>query len=156
MKGFGALVAGVALIAAMYFYISKSMAMEVVTLPVGYGKPTADSVEMHVAVSMFLPKKDPPKLEHNIVQWDKWVAEHFQLQDSTGAAVQLQRTGFSNILSDRQSGGTPEFWLKATLKPGATYTFVFTPIVPAPTYRHTFKAPTEPTDADWFSFDSGE
>jgi hypothetical protein len=153
MKGLGVLAAGVLLIGAMYFYISKSMAKDVVTLPVGYGKP-ADTVEMHIAVSMFLPKKDPPKLKHNIVQWDEWVADHFQLHDADGQRVQLSRTGFSNILSDRQSGGTPEFWLKSMLKPGAKYTITFTPVMPEPTYQQTFTAPTAEVDADWFTFET--
>lgn len=156
MKGIGVLVAGVVVIAAMYFYINKSMAKEVVTLPVGYGKPTADSVEMHIAVSMFLPKKDPPRLEHNVVQWDKWVEEHFKLQDADGGRVPLQRTNFSNILTDRQSGGTPEFWLKAMLKPGAKYTITFTPIMPEPNFQRVFSAPTEPTEADWFTFETDD
>lgn len=155
MKGLGALAAGVLLIAAMYFYISKNMAKEVVTLPVGFGKP-ADTVEMNIAVSMFLPRKDPPRLEHNVVQWDKWVAEHFELHEFDGQRIPLQRTNFSNILSDRDSGGTPEFWLKATLKPGAKYTLTFTPIAPEPVYQKTFTAPTEPVEADRFEFETDD
>lgn len=155
MKGVGVLVAGVLLIAGLAFYASKTMAKDVITLPVGFGKP-ADTVEMHIAVSMFLPKNDPPKLKHNIVQWDEWVAEHFKLHDSQGAPVPLTRTNASNILNDRQSGGTPEFWLKATLKPGAKYTLTFTPLLPDPTFQRNFTAPTGETEPERFEFEPGD
>ena len=155
MKGLGIIIAAVLIIGGLAFYASKKAAKEVVTLPVGFGKP-ADTVEMHIAVSMFLPKKDPPKLKHNIVQWDEWVSDHFKLHDFSGAAVALSRTNASNILNDRQSGGTPEFWLRATLKPGAQYTLTFTPVLPDPTYQHNFTAPTEATEPERLEFETDD
>ena len=155
MKGLGVIIAGVLLVGGLAFYASKSMAKEVVSLPVGFGKP-ADTVEMHIAVSMFMAKNDPPKLKHNVVQWDEWVSEHFKLHDFSGGSVPLTRTNSSNILNDRQSGGTPEFWLKATLKPGAKYSLIFTPSMPEPNYQRNFTAPTEPTEPERFEFETDE
>lgn len=153
MRGVFALLFGVLLIGGMYFYFAANVAKDVPSLPIAFGTPNTAGVEMQFAVSIFLPKKDPPRLEHGVVLWNEWMNEHFQLRDSTGAAVQLQRLGFSTMLSDRQTGGTPEFWVKAILKPGATYEFDFTPILPGPKYRHSLMVPTAKVEPDWILFE---
>lgn len=153
MRGLFALSCGVFLIGAMYFYFSANVKKDTPTLPIAYGAPNSAGVEMQFAVSMFLPKNDPPRLEHGVILWNEWMNEHFQLRDSSGAAAQLQRLGFSTMLTDRQTGGAPEFWVKAILKPGGTYEFDFTPILPGPKYRHTLTVPTTKVEPDWIMFE---
>jgi hypothetical protein len=157
MKALVVLVAAAILVGSAYFYFGADAAKETRTLAVGFGKPDSSGVEMNVAVSMFLPRKDPPKFKDNIPQWDQWVAEHFQVVDSSGAKVPLQRANSSSLLSDRQSGGTPECWLKARLKPGGSYVFTFIPSLPGPKFKHMFTAPTTQIEPEWFDFeDAGE
>ncbi|MBI5866248.1 MAG: hypothetical protein HZB38_17395 [Planctomycetes bacterium] len=156
MRGLGVLAAGVIVIAIMYFYFGSQVSKDIVTLPVAFGKPDAAGVEFNVAVSMFMPRKDPPKLRGAVVQWDEWVSDHFQLTDASGAKIPLQRVNFSKLMDDRESGGTPEFWLKATLKPGATYRFGLTPILPAPKYHYSLVAPTGESEATRVEFEEDE
>lgn len=153
MRGLYALASGVFLIGVLYFYFAANVTKDTPTLPLAFGAPNAAGTEMQFAVNMFLPKNDPPRLEHGVVLWNEWMNEHFQLRDSTGAAVQLQRLGFSTMLSDQQAGGTPEFWVKTFVKPGATYEFDFTPVLPGPKYRHTLTVPTAKVDPDWILFE---
>lgn len=79
--------------------------------------------------------------------------EHFQLTDSSGATVRRQRLGYSTVLSDQQCGGAPEFWVKTSLKPVATYQFDYTPIVPGPHYRHELHVPPSQVQPDWILFE---
>lgn len=153
MRGVFMLLFGVVLIGGMFFYFSANASKDVPTLPIAYAAPNTAGVEMQFAVSMFLPKKDPPRLEHNVVLWDEWINEHFQLRDSSGTPVKLQRLGFSTMLTDRQTGGAPEFWVKTILKPGATYEFDFIPILPGPKYRHLLTVPTGKVEPDWILFE---
>ena len=153
MRGIFVLLFGVVAVGGLFFYFSANVTKDIPTLPIAYGTANTAGVEMQFAVSMFLPKKDPPRLEHGVVLWDEWMNEHFQLRDSTGTAVKLQKLGFSTMLTDRQTGGAPEFWVKAILKPGATYEFDFIPILPGPKYRHSLSVPIAKVEPDWIIFE---
>ena len=117
-------------------------------LPIGFGTPSGDKVEMHIAVSMFLPKADPPKLEGGVLRWDEWVSDHFAIRSATGDKVTLKRTNFTKHIPG-QVAGTPEFYIAADLKPGATYVLELEPVRGGEEkWRHEFAAPTGPTQAE--------
>lgn len=147
--GLGILVVGVILIGSMYFfYGARQQARGRETLPVAFGPPAGSTVELNLAVGMNLPRRDPPKLKFAKIQWDQWVDEHFELKDASGAAVKLQRTNFSQLISDQKAGGTPEFFLKATVTPGANYTLDYLPVAGGERFRYAFTAPTAAQEAE--------
>lgn len=147
--GIGVLVVGAVLAAAMYmFYGARTTAHSRHSLPVAFGPPGAGGAELHLAVAMSLPRRDPPILKYNVIQWDLWVDEHFQLHDASGARVRMQRTHFSELISEQKAGGPPEFFLKAIVTPGAGYTLDFIPYVGGDKFRYSFTAPAAAQDAE--------
>lgn len=147
--GIGILVVGVILITSMYFfYGARQQARGRESLPVAFGPPSAGAAELNLAVGMNLPRRDPPKLKFAKIQWDQWVDEHFELKDATGAKVKLQRTNFSQLMNDQKAGGTPEFFLKAMVTPGTSYTLDYLPVVNGERFRYAFTAPAAAQEAE--------
>lgn len=153
MRALSILCSAIIALLVLYFYLANSAGdTGREELPIAFGKPNSQGVEINVAVSIFLPRKAPPPREHGVIMWDKWIDARFMLKDSTGARVPLRRANFSNLMNDRQSGGTPECWLKGFVKPGASYTFDFKPRLDGPTYRWEFTAPTAGAEAERIGF----
>lgn len=130
----------------LYFAVSRETAQDPGRMiPIGLGNATPTSVDLHLAVGIGMPRRDGPKLVHGVIQWDKWVEEHFELRDASGTRVPFRRNNFSRIIPE-PTAGTPEFFLHATLKPGTTYTIDYIPVAGDPTrYRYKLTAPSENT-----------
>ncbi|HEY3244187.1 MAG TPA: hypothetical protein VGM03_12645 [Phycisphaerae bacterium] len=121
-------------------------------IPVAFGAPAGGEVEMNVAVSMLMPRREEPKLGRAGLLWDEWVGDHFDLRDAAGTKLPLKRSDFSQLMTERQAGGTPEFFLITKLRPGQSYTFDYIPVMPAPRYRYAFTAPSAAKKAEWLTF----
>lgn len=118
---------------------------DTVGIPIGFGKPTETKVDMHIAVGILVPQRDPPKLKHNILQWDEWVSDHYSVSEVGGETLTLRRTGNSRLIAQP---GTPEFFIYCVLKPGRNYTLTHTPILAeGKTYEYTFVAPTDVSES---------
>lgn len=83
---------------------------------------------MHLVVTMGMPIEDPPQRDpQDRPIWPRWVAEHFELRDQQGAAVDLRRRMQSPLISHLEVRGLPDTYLVATLRPGAEYCFDYIP-----------------------------
>jgi hypothetical protein len=138
--------------AAFYFMLAKVNEDPGFAIPVAFGAPVGSEVEMNVAVSMLMPRREGPKLVRADLLWDEWVADHFDLRDTAGNKVAFVRSNFTQLMTEREAGGTPEFYLITKLRPGQAYTFDYTPVMPAPRYRYAFTAPTAAKRAEWLTF----
>ncbi len=151
-----AVIVGLVIVAAVggafYYFFAAVNADPGFAIPLAIGAPVAGEVELNVAVSMLMPRREGPKLGNAGLLWDEWVADHFDLRDESGNKIPLIRSNFSQLIPDRKAGGTPEFFLTTKLKPGQRYTFDYIPFVPAPRYRYAFTAPIAPKEAVWEDF----
>src|SRR5262245_1306570 len=75
-------------------------------IPVGFGDPIEAGVPIELAVSMIMPKVDPPKLRVTI-QWEEWIDNHFVCKDDGENKVAFRRVNFSKSIPDNIAG-TPE------------------------------------------------
>jgi hypothetical protein len=111
-----------------------------------YGQTEFDGFELHVIVAMPMVNIEGPRLDERTaaVLWDEWVEQHFDLRDDADNSLKLVRAGsFSSLIPDEKAGN-PEFFLKAEVTPGVTYTLDYKPERAVPKrYRHTFTALTE-------------
>jgi hypothetical protein len=138
----------IAMLGGTYWVLSLAVSQEPELLvPVGFGEPRGDHVEFNFAVSMMMPRRDPPKLHNGVVLWNEWVADHFTVQSDDGERLTLRRSDFSKAIPS-QVAGTPEFFLIGTLESGVAYTLEYVPLLGEPErYRYEFVAPTEPRPA---------
>lgn len=153
MKALSIVCTGIILLMVLYFYLAKSVGESIgEELPIAFAKPTTQGVEINIAVPITMPRKAPPLREHGVIMWDKWVETHFIIKDASGKRVPLRRASGSSLMSDRESGGTPDCWLKGFLKAGAAYTFDYKPRLDSPFYRWEFTAPTDGASAERMGF----
>jgi hypothetical protein len=113
-----------------------------------FGKATDEKIQIDVAVSIAMPRREGPRVDDRTgaVYWQEWVDEHFDLRDDSDEKVRLLRSGYSELMSDREVGGSPEFYLTAKLKPNLHYTFDYIPVLAGGVqYRYDFIAPAEAT-----------
>jgi hypothetical protein len=140
---------GLAAVLAVFFAKHHLSKEEGRPIGIAFGNPNSgqNSVELHVVVSMGMPRIQEPRLgPTGGLQWFEWIDEHFDLRDPSGAKVPMKKMGFSNLINDRQAM-TPEFFIGATLTPGVKYRFDYIPVLGEPLrYRHEFVAPAGKTD----------
>lgn len=116
-------------------------------LPVVFGVPMGNKIQIHLGVPPTVPLVDPPNRDpDDPLSWPEWVEEHFQLRKKDGSVIPLQRMGTSGLLLGEKAAGAPEFALWAEIEQGQEYEFDFIPIMgETKVYRHVFTAPTEQT-----------
>ena len=128
-----------------YFQFMKSMDSDSqVLVSSAFGNSDKGTCEIHVVVQPLTVKTDPPRadLSTGFVYWDEWLDAHYNLTEDGGKRVKFERAQWSPVISDKEAGGAPEFYLKGKVKQGANYTFEFTPLKDGPRkYRRTFTAP---------------
>jgi len=131
-----------------WFVMRETMKDQGCWIPAACGNDAESTIEMHVLVDITMVTKDGPDLDPNAQPlWDKWVAEHFDLCDSSGANVPGTRIGWSPLVNDDKTLAVPEFYIKYTLEKGGQYTLDYIPFVKVEKpnrYRRSFAAPNEP------------
>lgn len=140
--GFGLLI----FLAVTVYWMSASAGGgqgEAVPFQVAFGKPGAGGIEMHVVIGVVTANRDRQSKDGELLSWDEWVTGHFELKDSGGNVLPLERRNNSNAITQNQVIGTQEFFLVATLAPGQAYALEYAPEMksPAVRYRHSFTAP---------------
>lgn len=128
MKGLvGLFLVGVIACGATWYVIKESN-KETASLTLAYGHVDGEKIEIHVAVPVGMPGKDPPKLDKSFnPKWEEWVADHFVIIADNGDRVPMERIARSELLPDHKVGGAPEFFLKGKLKVGTNYKFDYVP-----------------------------
>jgi hypothetical protein len=138
---------GLALIFAGFVTWYSSRKLEQVPdeyLAMAFGEPTNDRIQMDVAVSIGMARRDPPQPDptKGPINWDQWVTEHFSLRDASGAELSFTRGSMSRLMTDQEVGGSPEFFLSCKLVPNKQYTFIYRPYLTyVETFRYEFTAP---------------
>lgn len=114
--------------------------------------PSNGTVQLQVLTPMLMTKLDGPRLTGSgEVDWDGWIASHYDLRDAQNNKLTLTRLGFTTPQIREAQAGTAEFILGATLTQGQPYTLEVTPIVGEPKkYIHRFTA--EPQDFKRLNF----
>lgn len=137
-----------------YTLSSKSSRDDSEYIGASFGNPTPAGMQLDVVVSLMMTHKDPPPPMQRPVNWDNWVAAHFVLTDATGKAQPLRRLNFSQLVPT-QIAGTYDFFVSATLKPGAAYTLTVTPFVSNTTRKFAWKftVPAQPTEPERVMFE---
>lgn len=109
------------------------------------GNPQGDELELHIVVSMAIVHADvlPTGGRGGAILWNQWITDHFELRDSAGKDVTFVRDGHSTLISDQQAFN-PEFFLRARVRGGQTYTFDYIPVKSEGRhYRRVFTIPAE-------------
>lgn len=110
-------------------------------IAVGFGEPIEPGVPIELAVTMIMPKLDPPKIRA-VVQWEEWIDSHFTCTSENGEKVAFRRVHFSQSIPGHVAG-TPEFFITGYVKPGVKYSFEYAPILSEPRrLRYDFTAPS--------------
>ncbi len=116
-----------------------------VVIGMAAGNPQEGELELHIVVSMGMVTADivPAGGRGGALLWDQWISDHFSLRDAAGKNVTFAREGHSTLISD-QKAFNPEFFLRARVKAGQTYTLDYTPVAGEPRRcRNTFTVPPE-------------
>ena len=139
-------------LAVMVYWMSAAGggdSQETQFLPIAFGNPTEDRIEMNVIVGVVLAHHDRKQdaNRNKPFSWADWVKDHFTLTDADGNEVEFQRRNNSKIinsLEQQKMVGTPEFFLTAPLAPGQDYCLAYTPVVAdGTTYEYRFTAPAQ-------------
>lgn len=101
---------------------------EATPIGIAVAKAQNGACEMHIVVSMGFPRRQGPKLEGGVQNWNKWIDEHFEVREVGGGRIPLRRANFSSIISEAQAMN-PEFYLAASVKPGKKYIFDYIPVL---------------------------
>ncbi len=116
-----------------------------IQIQVAFGAPGPNGVEMHAVVGVVMANRDRATKDGRLINWNEWVAGHFELKDADGNPVKIERRNNSSAIQQREVIGTQEFFLVATLTEGRSYAFDYIPTManPAVRYRYTFSAPAD-------------
>lgn len=142
MKGliiFG--VVALAALCATFYFMGKGMGDDE-DIPFGMMVSKMENGEglLEVCVTFGMTHAESAKLVGGVQQWDKWVAEHFDLRDPDGRKVEFRRATFPKNITEQQAMN-PEFYLQATVKPGK-HTLDYIPVLAdKKVYRHSFTIP---------------
>lgn len=146
------LVLALAFAGVIFWYTQKQMEkMPDEYIAIAFGQPTDDQIKMDVAISIAMPRREYPRFDPitGAVYWQEWVDEHFDLRDGAGNKVMFQRQSMSQLMSDQEVGGSPEFFLTGMIKKNANYTFVYIPVLAlGEQFRYEFTAPAEDTNME--------
>lgn len=116
-----------------------------IQMQIAFGNPGPGGVEMHLVVGVVMANLDRTTQDGRVLNWNEWVAAHFELKDAGNNPVRIERRNNSSAIQQLEVIGTQEFFLVATLAEGATYTLDYIPAMANPSvrYRDTFAAPAE-------------
>lgn len=133
----------IALVFAGYHFMEKEVTKDR-GHQVGFaiGLPRGDLIELHVIVTRQMVTTEPPiaKGDAGVPDWIEWVNQHWCLRDANGTKLTMNRAGTSPIIAD-QKAFNPEFFVKADLQKGASYTLEYVPYRAGTScYRHAFTA----------------
>ncbi len=159
MKGLIILfVVGVAACGVIVWLTQWGMSDPGIGVALAFGNPDEGTIEMHVAIDMGMPRRERPRANiKGTLLWDEWVADHFDLRDGNGQPVEITRIGYSMLIPEQKVGGAPEFYLKAVLQGGVSYTFDYIARkADAHLYRRTFVAPADTQQMKRWNFEPTE
>lgn len=109
------------------------------------GAESGDNVTFELAVGMVRSDMDSPQLDANLnPMWDLWVQEHYEMRNSAGELTPMSRVVSAKAIPQRKITGAEEFFIRAVLKKGETYTLDIIPMTGgAIKYRHQFTASSQ-------------
>jgi hypothetical protein len=134
-------VVALAALFATFYFMGKGMEDDG-DIPFGMAVSKIENGEglLEVLVTFGMTRAESAKVVGGVQQWDRWVAEHFDLRDANGGKVEFRRSNFGKNITEQQAM-TPEFYLQANVKPGA-YTLDYIPVLADKTrFRHKFTVP---------------
>lgn len=134
----GLVIAAILLGVGYYWFTSKVDRETSTPIGLAIGPAAEGQCPIHIVVSMGMARAEEPRLEHGVMNWEKWIAEHFELKSAAGEVVPLRRLHHSNLISDQQAM-TPDSFLVGQVKPGQQYTLTYRPRTYEPArFRHAF------------------
>ncbi|MBI1824932.1 MAG: hypothetical protein HY287_14535 [Planctomycetes bacterium] len=125
-------------------------------ISIAFGFPKETEIEMHVVASMGMTALEAPTFNPKVggVDWDAWVANHFDLRDASGKQVHIDFMKGSDVVNTKKLPGVPEGFLFARVKQGGKYTFDYKPKLADPMkLRYAFTAPTADKPVEWCKFE---
>ena len=150
MKMVGVLLA---LVVVAAFVINMTVLREVTrdqgkSLLMAYSEEGKDKILVHLAVTMGMYRKDPPRFSPTGASLDReWVDAHFQLYDASGNRVPIEKWGSDSLIDQSKAALAPELYLVAILDKGKEYVYEYVPDIRKPEkYRHEFSAPQDGQD----------
>ena len=114
---------------------------EAVGLAIGH--PHEGEIELHLVISMAMVRAEGPRTAKNsgAELWEEWIADHFDLRDSSGTKLSMQKAGWSDLIGQGQAMN-PEFFLTGKLKIGGSYTLKYIPRTTGRAkFQYSFTAP---------------
>lgn len=146
MKGLAVLFGlAVVVVAAFVIFQGNMNADDQRMITIAIGNNDGKVSDLHLVVAPLMVA-DGPRVDaaSGAEFWDEWLEEHFILTSAAGDKVKFERMNQSNLISDRDAGGSPEFYIKGKVKPDTTYTFEYVPINEEPDrFRYEFTAAKE-------------
>ena len=146
MKGLAVLF-GLAVVAigGYFVFLSKMDANDQRMITIAVGNTDGKVSDLHLVIAPLMISDGPREdATSGAVYWDEWLEEHFIMTSAAGDKVKFERLAQSNLISDKQAGGAPEFYIKGKIKHGTAYTFDFVPVDEEPErFRYELTAPTE-------------
>lgn len=145
MKGLAVLFGlAVVVVAGFVIFQGNMNADDQKMITIAIGNNDGKVSDLHLVVAPLMVQDPPKTLPSGTELWDEWLEEHFILTSADGAKVKFERMAQSNLISDKQAGGSPEFYIKGKVNPDTTYTFDFVPINEQPErFRYEFTAAKE-------------
>lgn len=145
MKGLAVLFGlAVVVVAAFVIFQGNMNADDQRMITIAMGNNDGKVSDLHLVVAPLMVQDPPKTLPSGTELWDEWLEEHFVLTSDSGDKVKFERMAGSNLISDRDAGGSPEFFIKGKVKPGSVYTFEFIPVNENPErFRYEFTAEKE-------------
>ena len=109
---------------------------------IAMGPPRNGSVQLQVLTPMMMVRFDGPNATPSgTIDWDGWVADHYDLRDAQNTKLTLTRIGLTSPQIKEAQAGSAEFIVGADLKEGQPYSLEVTPVVGEPKkYIHRFTA----------------
>lgn len=143
MKGLAVLFGlAVVVVAAFVIFQGNMNADDQRMITIAIGNNDGKVSDLHLVVAPLMVA-DGPRVDASsgAEYWDEWLEEHFVLTSESGDKVRFERMAQSNLISERDAGGSPEFFIKGKVKPGTAYTFEFIPVNENPDrFRYEFTA----------------
>ena len=136
------------LVVAAVFVVNMTLLREVTrdqgkNLLMAYSEEGSDKMLVHLAVSIGMYRKDPPRFSSRGEPLNReWVDDHFQLYDASGKRVPIEKWGSDSLIDKSRASLAPELYLVAILDKGKEYVYEYVPVLSKPEkYRHEFSAP---------------
>ncbi len=138
MKGLAVLFGlAVVVVAGFVIFQGNMNADDQRMITIAIGNNDGKVSDLHLVVAPLMVQ-DGPRVDaaSGAEFWDEWLDEHFVLTSDSGSKVRFERMASSNLISDRDAGGSPEFYIKGKVKPGTPYRFEYIPVNENPERFH--------------------